>query len=136
MKQVFADTSYWIAMLNPRDQLHEKAVAVSEEISVARVVTSEMVLTELLNALSESGAQLRRLVARKANALSRNRNVFVVPQTPEQFSNAMKRYEQAADKSWSLTDCASFQIMEEKQIEAALTHDRHFAQAGFDTLLR
>ncbi len=77
MKQVFADTSYWIAMLNPRDQLHEKAVAVSEEISVARVVTSEMVLTELLNAFSESGAQLRRLVAKKANALGGNRNVLV-----------------------------------------------------------
>ncbi len=136
MKQVFADTSYWIAMLNPRDQLHEKAVAVSEEISVARVVTSEMVLTEILNAFSESRAQLRRLVARKANALGKNRNVFVVPQTPEQFSNAMKRYEQAADKSWSLTDCASFQIMEENGITMALTYDRHFTQAGFEALLR
>jgi predicted nucleic acid-binding protein len=27
MKQsVFADTCYWIALLNPRDQLHERAV--------------------------------------------------------------------------------------------------------------
>ncbi len=136
MKQVFADTSYWIAMLNPRDQLHEKAVAVSEEISVARVVTSEMVLTELLNAFSESGAQLRRLVAKKANALGGNRNVLVVPQTPEQFSNAVRRYEQAADKSWSLTDCASFQIMEDKGITMVLTYDRHFTQAGFEALLR
>ena len=136
MKQVFADTSYWIAMLNPRDQLHEKAVAVSEEISVARVVTSEMVLTELLNAFSESGAQLRRLVAKKANALGGNRNVLVVPQTPEQFSNAVRRYEQAADKSWSLTDCASFQIMEDKGITMVLTYDRHFTQTGFEALLR
>jgi len=26
--------------------------------------------------------------------------------------------------------------MEAEQIEAALTHDQHFAQAGFETLLR
>jgi predicted nucleic acid-binding protein len=41
-----------------------------------------------------------------------------------------------ADKSWSLTDCASFLIMEEMQITVALAHDRHFVQAGFQTLLR
>jgi hypothetical protein len=40
------------------------------------------------------------------------------------------------DKNWSLTDCASFLIMEEERLAAALTHDRHFTQAGFQTLLR
>lgn len=125
-----------MALLNPRDQLHDRAVAVSQSISVARIVTSEMVLTELLNGFSEGGRQLRRSVAQKVIALDRNRNVLIVPQTPEQFSNATKRYEQAADKSWSLTDCASFQIMEERQIQSALTHDRHFSQAGFEALLR
>ncbi len=136
MKQVFADTSYWIAMLNPRDQLHEKAVAVSQGLSLNKIVTSEMVLSELLNGFRDGGPHVRGAVAKAVRALGRNRNVVIVPQTPEQFASAVARYELAADKSWSLTDCASFQIMEEKQIEAALTHDRHFAQAGFGTLLR
>jgi uncharacterized protein len=48
----------------------------------------------------------------------------------------LRRYRQAADKSWSLTDCASFQAMEGEDIKAALTRDQHFAQAGFETLLR
>jgi predicted nucleic acid-binding protein len=48
----------------------------------------------------------------------------------------LQRYKQAADKGWSLTDCASFQVMEAEQIQAALTHDQHFAEAGFETLLR
>jgi len=37
---------------------------------------------------------------------------------------------QAADKSWSLTYCASFQVMEAEQIQAALTHDQHFCASG------
>jgi hypothetical protein len=41
-----------------------------------------------------------------------------------------------ADKNWSFADGASFSIMEEEQLTAALTHDRHFAHAGFHTLLR
>ncbi len=136
MRQVFADTGYWIAMLNPRDQLHEKAVAVSESLSLAKIVTSEMVLSELLNGFSDGGPNVRRAVAKAVGALGRNRNVVIVPQTPEQFASAVVRYEQAADKSWSLTDCASFQIMEEKRITMALTHDVHFTQAGFEALLR
>jgi predicted nucleic acid-binding protein len=48
----------------------------------------------------------------------------------------LQRYKQAADKGWSLTDCASFQVMEAEHVQAALTHDQHFAEAGFETLLR
>jgi uncharacterized protein len=62
--------------------------------------------------------------------------IVIVPQTGQLFENALKRYQDMVDKSWSLTDCASFLIMEEKRLTAPLTHDRHFAQAGFQTLLR
>lgn len=31
MERVFADTGYWIALLNPRDDLHGKAAASSRE---------------------------------------------------------------------------------------------------------
>ena len=62
--------------------------------------------------------------------------VLVVPQTTQLFARALRRYRDMADKNWSLTDCASFLIMEDRQLVAALTHDRHFSQAGFETLLR
>ena len=39
------------------------------------------------------------------------------------------------DKSWSLTDCISFVIMNEQELTDALTADRHFEQAGFTALL-
>jgi predicted nucleic acid-binding protein len=50
-------------------------------------------------------------------------------------SNAVNLYGQVLDKSWSITDCVSFQIMRAERISAALTSDRHFAQAGFEVLL-
>jgi len=62
--------------------------------------------------------------------------VIVFPQTSELFTRAFRRYQDVADKSWSLTDCASFLIMEDEHLSAALTHDQHFAQAGFKALLR
>ena len=135
MKQIFADTSYWIALVNPRDHIHAKAVSVTQQLSSAKILTSEMVLTEVLNSFSDAGP-LRQAVGGIVQRLRSNRDVIIVPQTSEQFESALRRYKQAADKSWSLTDCASFQVMEAEQIRAALTHDQHFAQAGFEVLLR
>jgi len=134
MKQIFADTGYWIGLVNPRDQIHQKVMKITQELSSVRLLTTEMVLVELLNSFSDS--PFRRAVAGMVLKLRNDRNLRIVPQTSEQFEGALRRYKQAADKSWSLTDCASFEVMEAEQIQAALTHDQHFAQAGFETLLR
>ena len=42
---------------------------------------------------------------------------------------------QHSDKSWTLVDCISFVVMQERGITEALTADRHFVQAGFRALL-
>ena len=56
MKIAFADTAYWQALLDIRDNLHTAAEALAVKLIFDRVqiVTSEMVLTELLNALGKS----------------------------------------------------------------------------------
>ena len=134
MRRIFADTSYWMALVNPRDQIHQKALSVSRHLSSESLLTTEMVLVEVLNSFSDS--LYREAVGRMVTSLRQDENLTIVPQTPAQFKSALQRYQQAADKNWSLTDCASFEVMEVENIEAALTHDRHFIQAGFEALLR
>ena len=63
-------------------------------------------------------------------------NVEVVPQTSIQFQATLERYLTRLDQSWSVVDCASFLVMETRQIQEALAFDRHFEQAGFKALLR
>jgi predicted nucleic acid-binding protein len=136
MRAVFADTSYWIALLSSEDSLHKKARALSESLGTVRVITSEMVLTEFLNDSSDSGAVLRRTAALMIRGLRRRAEILIVPQTSIQFQEALALYEQRDDKRWSLTDCASFQIMRRDRMTQALTYDHHFEQAGFQALLR
>jgi len=136
MKRIFADTSYWIALLNPRDELHGRAVAIAQSRSGDQIVTTEMVLIELLNGFSDSGPRLRAAASKSVKTLLTSPNVTVAPQTSDQFKRALSRYEERTDKDWSLTDCASFLIMDAEGIEEALTYDQHFAQAGFHALLR
>jgi predicted nucleic acid-binding protein len=136
MTRIFADTSYWIALLNPRDELHYKAVAAAQNYAEDQVVTSEMVLVEFLNGFSDRGPRLRAAASKAVKTLRSSPNVTVIPQTSDQFEGALSRYGDRADKDWSFTDCASFLTMEAEGIEAALTHDQHFVQAGFQVLLR
>jgi predicted nucleic acid-binding protein len=135
MRQVFADTGYWIAVLDPRDELHTRAKQVSSSLGQLKLLTTEMVLAELLNFFA--GHPIRRgVVAEAVSAVMQDPNTEVVPQTSLQFLDAFGRYKLRADKEWSLTDCASFLIMEQRGITEALAYDHHFDQAGFKALLR
>jgi uncharacterized protein len=124
-----------MAALNARDQLHAKVAAWMRQRSSVRIVTSEMVFTELLNNASHD-TYLRSATVELVEEFRRDDSLAVVVQTAEQFDEALRLYKRAADKSWSLTDCASFLIMETREIRAALTYDHHFVQAGFEALLR
>ena len=136
MEEVFADAGYWIALLNPNDQLHDRAWSVADEIRGLRIVTSEMVLVEFLNGVARLGNAVRLKAADTRKSLSANPNIDVVPQTSALLAAAADRYASRLDQRWSVTDCASFLIMERRGITKALAHDRDFVQAGFRALLR
>ena len=134
MKIVFADTGYWVALLNPKDQLHERAKLVSKSLGQVRILTTEMALDELLASLSQVPS--RPAAIRGVESIYANPNVEVVPQTSIQFREAFVLFKSRPDKEWSLTDCASFELMSARGISEALAHDQHFVQAGFSALLR
>jgi predicted nucleic acid-binding protein len=95
-----------------------------------------MVLVEVLNNFSGEGSRSRRAVVSLVQRIVDDEDIELVPQTPQLFRTALALYRNRLDKNWSLTDCASFLIMEQRQITEALTHDRHFEQRGYSALLR
>jgi predicted nucleic acid-binding protein len=135
MTRVFADAGFWIALLNPRDALHEKARRASETLGRTRIITSELVLAEVLNSFARKGDLPRKAACVLVDEIRSNPNGETVPMTSNAFRQALERYRSRIDKRWGLTDCASFLIMEEKGITDALSADRDFHQAGFKALL-
>lgn len=57
MKRVFADTSYYIALVGQHDQHHADAVALAEAFR-GQVVTADFVLLEVGNCLPRTGPLL------------------------------------------------------------------------------
>jgi uncharacterized protein len=127
----FADTSFWIALSSRRDQFHSQAVAWHQSVirNASRIITTEAVLWEWLNALSD--ASTRSIAAEGYRRVHADRRIEVVPYQLELTNTAVELYRDRADKNWSLTDCLSFVIMKGHGLADALTTDRHFEQAGF-----
>ena len=135
MRAIFADTVYWVALVNPRDQWRAPALEVSELLSGARIVTTQEVLVEFLNSLGASGEHIRMRAAGYVLHLEADPAVEVVSQSRDTFAAGLILYRSRPDKEYSLTDCISMCLMRERGITEVLTHDHHFAQEGFTILL-
>lgn len=130
---IFADTSYLLALLSPRDYLHAQAVAFNRARGT-KLLTTAWVLIELGNAVGSS--PLRRRFVELVLNLTLSPTLVVVPANQSDFLSGFELYQQRPDKEWSLTDCISFLVMQEHGVREALTADHHFAQAGSQVLLQ
>lgn len=135
MRTVFADTLYWVALINPNDQWHARVLAVGNSLTQAHLMTTDEVLIEVLNFYAGRGSHARQRATVKVRAILRNANVEVVPQTHDQFLDGLVLYEARQDKGYSLTDCISMNVMRAHNLSDVLTHDDHFQQEGFTILL-
>ncbi|HEY2343224.1 MAG TPA: PIN domain-containing protein [Chthoniobacteraceae bacterium] len=132
MKAVFADTAFFLALINSRDQYHLRARELNASLE-APLLTTGWIMLELGNALSASRS--RRHFEHLLKRLEAAPNVEVIPVDASLFDRGCELYFERGDKEWSLTDCISFVIMKDHDLTEALTADHHYAQAGFSTLL-
>jgi uncharacterized protein len=132
MIAVFADTLYFVGLLNARDAHHRSATAFHRTYT-GRVVTTEYVLFEVANFFSRAGN--RETFVALIATLRADPVTDIVPASADLFNRGLALFEARPDKDWSLTDCTSFVVMTEHELTDALTSDQHFAQAGFRPLL-
>jgi len=134
MRTVFADSFYWVALINRKDQWHERVIEVSKSIENAAFITTVEVLGEVLAHFSTSTPGTRIAVARFVRGLFSKSTIEVLPASSQSFQNALDLYEARPDKGYSLTDCISMNVMQGRGLTEILTNDRHFDQEGFTRL--
>lgn len=133
MRTVFADTFYWVALANPTDEWHKTVTVVSRTLVSTKIVTTDEVLTEFLTLHAGSNRQ-RSMAAELVHRVMADSNVRTLPQTRASFAGGLRLFESRNDKTYSLTDCISMEVMREQGLHEILTHDHHFTQDGFTIL--
>lgn len=132
-ERLFLDTFFIQAALNARDQYHENARRFLPRVRAAQEVwVTEAVLTEAANALSTMN---RAGIVEFVRQPYQTTNMRVVPVDSTLLAQGLDLYAARRDKSWGLTDCISFVVMDEQGLSDALTGDHHFTQAGYRALL-
>jgi len=134
MKPVFADTFYFLALINQRDAAHAVAMQARSLSRSRPLVTSHFVLLETADFLCDPPN--RSIFGAIVDSLRHMTNCEVVVVNQATLEAAIDLDRSRPDKSWSLTDCTSFPIMKQRGLTQALTGDHHFEQAGFEALLK
>ena len=134
LRAVFADTFYWIAIFNPNDSFYGKATTLSQSLQNTLIITTDEVLTEFLTYFASADPAVRCKAVNAVRGILRNPKVHVIPQTRQSFLAGLDLYEARPDKSYSLPDCISMNVMKAEGLTDILTHDEHFRQEGFRTL--
>lgn len=133
---IFVDTAAWIALLNRDDDLHAQATTVMQSLqrSHSQLITTEFILLEVADALNRP--QLRSKTITFIDRLPSMKMVQIIPLSHRLWQAGWVLYCQRVDKSWGLTDCTSFIVMQEQHLSVAFTSDKHFEQAGFTRLMK
>ena len=118
MRTVFADSFYFFALGNERDQAHARAAAFNRSFD-GKLVTTGWILTEL-------GDGWARPVNRSAflatvDFLRADPDVSIMPCSDQLLSAGIALFRSRPDQEWPLTDCISFVVMRQNGISEALT---------------
>lgn len=92
MREVFADTNYWIALISPKDQWRQRAVEVSRTLGPVHLVTTDEVLIEVLNFFADLGSGARWTAVINVQTILGNQSVEVLPSSHEVFIAGLMLY--------------------------------------------
>lgn len=134
-RRVFGDTSFFFALVAKRDPAHRLAVAAYEKLlrAGARVVTTDYIVDETLT-LTKTRVAGRSSLA-LLDRIESSEAIDLELLGSDRFAASKQYFRKHSDRGYSFTDCTSFVVMDELEIRAALTTDKHFAEAGFEVLL-
>ena len=127
--KLLVDTSALLALTFRDDHNHEAAAAFVRAHPHARLVLTELILSEVATRVrARAGAERAVAVARSLFESRRYELLFVDPDIVRGGLDLMARF---SDKRLSLTDCTSFALMDRLGLESAFAFDTDFRDCGY-----
>ena len=132
MTSIFVDTSFWVALVNRRDDRHAEADALIAAHENKRLITTNDVRGETWTFLRRRAGHRTAVGFLDALRASLRLELVRVSESAEADAGAWLR--QREDREFSWIDATSFATMRQLKIVEALAFDGDFSAAGFTEL--
>jgi uncharacterized protein len=134
MSPIFIDTSFITALCASQERWHADAQACWASVvgQRRRFVTTTFVLDEVVTFLNTRGHHA--LAVETGQQILESPAFGLIHVEDGLLSRGWDYFVRHSDKRYSLTDCISFVVMQERSVASALAFDHHFVQAGFQVL--
>ena len=138
MIERFVDTSGWAEWADQTLLFHARAATLFEEVwnKRGRLITTGFVLTRTDSPADSPTSHAQDAADSTPGRPARDPSVEIVPIDRSLEAAAWQLWKSRPDKEWSLVDCSSFIVMQQRGLTEVLTTDHHFEQAGFVRLLK
>ena len=130
--KLLVDTSALLALVLRDDQNHQAAASFVRAHPHARFVLSELILAEVATRIRARAGPGRAVAV--ARGLLDSQRYDLVFADADLLEEALVRMERFADKRLSLTDCASFALMDRLALASVFAFDTDFRNCGYHML--
>ena len=127
---IFLDTSAIIAMVDQRDEFHERAIKTAEDLSSdgSQLWTHNYLIVE-----ASAVMQRKLVIGNSLTLLTRAEDIAKIHWvTPDVHERAVHLLGRRNRRNLSFVDCVSFVLMEQLDSTAAFTYDSDFETEGFE----
>lgn len=129
MAKFLADTGALLALAMRNDRNHAAAVEFVRRNPQARFVVTELIVSEVATRVRARGGAAH--AAALARSLFESRRYELLFIDMDLLRAAVEHLAHFSDKRLSLTDCASFALMDRLGLTSAFTFDNDFRDCGY-----
>ena len=132
--RVLADTAFWVALFDARDEHHQAAADAWKRTGDAWTpITTQHIVDETMTYLNCSLRDHAKAMAFHERMRGSGIPVFSATETVRE--QALDIFFRFADKDFSFTDCVSFAVMKNEGITQYAGFDDHFKAMGFQPIV-
>ena len=131
MKTLFLDAGYLITLEAADDQNHQAAFSHWQKLlqTPPQIITTTYIFDEIVTFFNNRNRHAKAVEI--GNNLLQSGFIEMIQVDEDLLESGWNYFQKHDDKRYSLTDCISFVVMKQRNLDSALSFDRHFTQAGF-----
>jgi len=131
--KAFADSGWFIALHNKKDVHHKEALEILQKIPAKKVMvyTSDYIIDEAVT-LALARTKSPDTAEALGEGIMNSKYIKILKISEDNFQDAWQFFKKYKCNYYSFTDCTTFILMREQNINTAFTFDKHFLNENFD----